>query len=61
MEHKFFKWLLNQRLIANKTKKRNKRKQKSHKYVIFAFICLISAQFVMIMSVFSQLKLVYFK
>ena len=30
-----------------------KRKQKSHKHVIFAFFCLISAQFVMIMSVFS--------
>ena len=35
-----------------KQKKENKRKQKSHKHVIFAFFCLISAQFVMIMSVF---------
>ena len=33
-------------------KQKNKRKQKSQKHVIFAFFCLISAQFVMIMSVF---------
>ena len=33
-------------------KQKNKRKQKSHKHVIFAFFCLISAQFLMIMSVF---------
>ena len=31
--------------------KKNKRKQKSHKHVAFTFFCLISAQFVMIMSV----------
>ena len=35
-----------------KNKQRNKRKQKSHKHVIFAFFCLISAQFVMIMYAF---------
>ena len=29
--------------------------------MIFAFFCLISAKFVIIMSVFSQLKLFYFK
>ena len=35
-----------------KRKQKNKRKQKSHKHVIFAFFCLISAKFVMILSVF---------
>ena len=44
-----------------KENKKNKRKQKSHKHVIFAFFCLISAQFVIIMSVFSQLKLFLFQ
>ena len=33
-------------------KKKNRKTQKSHKHVIFAFFCLISAQFVMIMSMF---------
>ena len=42
-----------------KENKKNKRKQKSHKHVIFAFFCLINAQFVIIMSVFSQLKLFF--
>ena len=32
----------------NKRKQTNKRKQKSHKHAIFAFFCLISAQFVRI-------------
>ena len=35
-----------------KRKQKNRRAQKSHKLVIFAFFCLISAQFVMIMSMF---------
>ena len=35
-----------------KRKQKNRRTQKSHKHVIFAFFCLISAQFVRIMSVF---------
>ena len=38
--------------LAPNSKQKNKRKQKSQKHVIFAFFCLISAQFVMIMSVF---------
>ena len=37
---------------APNCKQKNKRKQKSHKHAIFAFCFLISAQFVMIMSVF---------
>ena len=35
-----------------KRKQKNRRTQNSHKHVIFAFFCLISAQFVMIMPVF---------
>ena len=35
-----------------KRKQKNRRTQKSHKHVIFAFFCLISAQFVVIMSMF---------
>ena len=35
-----------------KRKQKNRRTQKSYKDVIFAFFCLISAQFVRIMSVF---------
>ena len=35
-------------------KQKNRRTQKSHKHVIFAFFCLISAQFLMIMFVFSS-------
>ena len=39
---------------AHKEKEENKRTEegKNHKHVIFALFCLISAQFVMIMSVF---------
>ena len=36
----------------NNNNKKNKRKKKSHKHVIFAFFCLISTQFVMIMYAF---------
>ena len=35
-----------------KRKQKSRRKQKSQKRVIFAFFCLISAQFIMIVSVF---------
>ena len=35
-------------------KQKNRRMQKSHKHVIFAFFCLISAQFVMIMYGFDK-------
>ena len=49
-----FEMVLNRRLIANKRKKKTKeqKKEKSHKHVIFAFFGSISAQFVMITSVF---------
>ena len=56
--------LLNRRLIANKRKKENRKTEegkKSHKHVIFAFFCLISAQFVMIMSVFFTTEACLFR
>ena len=44
-----------------KRKQKNKRKKKSYKHVIFAFFGSISAQFVMIMSVFFTTKACLFQ
>ena len=42
-------------------KQKNKRMQKSHRRVIFAFFCLISPQFVMMMSVFFATEACFFQ